>query len=73
MRLLSRSSKRRSVTSRDAQCLYHRSVRPKQQREVLMARRELDNAFRLLAQAYEKMMMVAELLDKTQQPESQTD
>jgi hypothetical protein len=38
-----------------------------------MARRELDNALRLLAQAGDKLATVAELLDKTQEPESQTD
>lgn len=52
---------------------YRGSVRPKQSREVLMARRELDNALRLLTQAGEKLVSAAELLDKTAEEESQTD
>jgi hypothetical protein len=52
---------------------YCESVKPKQSREVMMARRELDNALRLLAQAGEKLASAAALLDKTGDEESQTD
>lgn len=54
-------------------CLLWIGVRPKQSREVMIARRELDNALRLLTQAGEKLVLAAELLDKTGKEGSQSD
>lgn len=48
-------------------------MRPKQTREVMIARREIDNALRALAEASRKLVTAAEVLDKTEQPESGDD